>query len=107
MLFRSLQVIDFALQPVNFAKEWLQVGSILLAVLIELFLERRFRLAGLPCDFLPRGRRRLVDVLVLLVVVVVVGVLFLLSQIATSNLLVGQTNVAIYDVCPLTSGLIS
>ncbi len=107
MLFRSLQVIDFALQSVNFAEEWLQIGSVLLAVLFELFLERWFHLASLPCDFFPWGRRRLVDVLVLLVVVVVVGFLLFLSQVATSNLLIGQTDVAIDDMCPLTSSLIS
>ncbi len=84
----------------------MQIGSVLLAVLLELFLERWFRLAGLPCDFLPRGRRHLVDVLVLLVVVVV-GVLLLLSQVAMSNLLTGQTDIAIDDVCPLASSLIS
>ena len=107
MLFRSLQVVDFAFQSVNFAEEWLQIGSVLLAVLLELLFERRFRLAGLPCDLFPRSRRRQIDVLVLLVVVVVGGVLLLLSQVTASNLLVGQTNVTVDDVRPLTSGLIS
>ena len=106
MLFRSFQVVDLTLQPVDLAEEWLQVGSVLLAVLFELLLERRFGLAGLPSDFLSRSRRRrLIDVLVLLVVVA--GVLLLLSQVTASNLLVGQTNVTVDDVRPLTSGLIS
>ena len=105
MLFRSLQVVDFALQPVNFAEEWLQIGSVLLAVLFKLLFERRFGLAGLPSDFLPRSRRRLIDVLVLLVVVA--GILLFLSQVTASNLLVGQTNVTVDDMCPLTSGLVS
>ena len=106
MLFRSFQVVDLTLQSVDFAEEWLQIGSVLLAVLFELLFERRFGLAGLPGDFLPWSRRRLVDVLVLLVVVVG-GVLLLLSQVTASNLLVGQTNVTVDDVRPLTSGLIS
>ncbi len=106
MLFWSLQVVDLTLQSVDFAEEWLQIGSVLLAVLLELFLERRFCLAGLPCYFLPRGRRCPIDVLILLVVVVV-GVLLFLSQVATSNLLIGQTDIAIDDVRPLTSCLIS
>ena len=105
MLFWSFQVVDLALQSVDFAEEWLQIGPVLLAVLFELLFERRFRLAGLPCDLFPWSRRRLVDVLVLLVVVG--GVLLLLSQVTASNLLVGQTNVTVDDVCPLTSGLIS
>ena len=105
MLFRSFQVVDLTLQPVDLAKEWLQVGTVLLAVLFELLFERWFGLAGLPSDFLPRSRRRLVNVLVLLVVVA--GVLLLLSQVTASNLLVGQTNVTVDDVRPLTSGLIS
>ena len=83
----------------------MQVGTVLLAVLFELLFERWFGLAGLPSDFLPRGRRRLVNVLVLLVVVA--GVLLLLSQITASNLLVGQTNVTVDDMCPLTSSLVS
>ena len=107
MLFRSFQVVDLTLQPVDLAEEWLQVGPVLLAVLFELLLERRLGLAGLPSDFLSRSRRRrLIDVLVLLVVVVG-GVLLLLSQVTASNLLVGQTNVTVDDVRPLTSGLIS
>ena len=106
MLFRSFQVVDLTLQSVDFAEEWLQIGSVLLAVLFELLFERRFGLAGLPGDFLPWSRRRLVDVLVLLVVVVG-GVLLLLSQVTASNLLVGQTNVTVDDVCPLTSSLVS
>ena len=106
MLFRCFQVVDFTLQSVDFAEEWLQIGSVLLAVLFELLFERRFGLAGLPSDFFPRSRRRLIDVLVLLVVVAG-GVLLLLSQITASNLLVGQTNVTVDDVRPLTSGLIS
>ncbi len=78
MLFRSLQVVNLTFQSVNFAEEWLQIGSVLLAVLLELLLfERRVGLAGLPYYFLPLGRRHLVDVLVLLVVVVVIGVLLL------------------------------
>ena len=105
MLFRSFQVVDLTLQPVDLAEEWLQVGTVLLAVLFELLFERWFGLAGLPSDFLPRSRRRLVDVLVLLVVAG--GVLLLLSQVTASNLLVGQTNVTVDDVRPLTSGLIS
>ena len=105
MLFRSFQVVDFTLQPVDLAEEWLQVGPVLLAVLFELLFERWFGLAGLPCDFLPWSRRRLVDVLVLLVVVA--GVLLLLSQVTASNLLIGQTNVAIDDMRPLTSSLVS
>ena len=105
MLFRSFQVVDLTLQPVDLAEEWLQVGTVLLAVLFELLFERRFRLAGLPCDFLPWSRRRLVNVLVLLVVVA--GVLLLLSQVTASNLLVGQTNIAVDDMCPLTSILVS
>ena len=104
VLFRSFQVVDLTLQPVDLAEEWLQVGTVLLAVLFELLFERRFGLASLPGDFLPRSRRRLVDVLVLLVVVA--GVLLLLSQVTASNLLIGQTNVAIDDMCPLTSGLV-
>ena len=106
MLFRSFQVVDLTLQPVDLAEEWLQVGSVLLAVLFELLFERWFGLAGLPSDFLPRSRRRLIDVLVLLVVVAG-GVLLLLSQVTASNLLVRQTNVAIDDMRPLTSSLIS
>ncbi len=105
MLFRSFQVVDLALQSVDFAEEWLQIGPVLLAVLLELLFERRFRLAGLPCDLLPRSRRRQIDILVLLVVVVV-GVLLLLSQVTASNLLVGQTNIAVDDMCPLTSSLV-
>ena len=105
MLFRSFQVVDLTLQPVDLAEEWLQVGSVLLAVLFELLFERWFGLAGLPSDFLPRSRRRLIDVLVLLVVVA--GVLLLLSQVTASNLLVGQTNITVDDVRPLTPGLIS
>ena len=106
MLFRSFQVVDLTFQPVDFTEEWLQIGSVLLAVLFELLFERWFGLASLPSDFLPRSRRRLVDVLVLLVVVVG-GVLLLLSQVTASNLLVGQTNITVDDVCPLTSSLIS
>jgi len=105
MLFRSFQVVDLTLQSVDFAEEWLQIGPVLLAVLFELLFERRFRLAGLPCDLFPRSRRRLIDVLVLLVVVA--GVLLLLSQVTASNLLIGQTNVAIDDMRPLTSSLVS
>ena len=106
MLFRSFQVVDLTLQSVNFAEEWLQIGPVLLAVLLELLLERRLGLASLPSDFLSRSRRRrLIDVLVLLVVVA--GVLFLLSQVTASNLLIGQTNVAIDDMRPLTSSLVS
>ena len=105
MLFRSFQVVDLTLQSVDFAEEWLQIGSVLLAVLFELLFERRFRLAGLPCDLFPRSRRRQIDVLVLLVVVVV-GVLLLLSQVTASNLLIGQTNIAVDDMCPLTSSLV-
>jgi len=106
MLFRSFQVVDLTLQPVDLAEEWLQVGSVLLAVLFELLLERRLGLAGLPSDFLSRSRRRrLIDVLVLLVVVA--GVLLLLSQVTASNLLIRQTNVAIDDMRPLTSSLVS
>jgi len=105
MLFRSFQVVDLTFQSVDFTEEWLQIGSVLLAVLFELLFERWFGLAGLPSDFLPRSRRRLVDVLVLLVVVA--GVLLFLSQITASNLLVGQTNVTVDDVCPLTSSLVS
>ena len=107
MLFRSFQVVDFAFQSVDFAEEWLQIGPVLLAVLLELLFERRFRLAGLPCDLLPRSRRRQAAVLVLLIVVVVGGVLLLLSQVTASNLLVGQTNITVDDVCPLTSSLVS
>ena len=106
MLFRSFQVVDLTLQSVDLAEEWLQIGSVLLAVLLELLFERWFGLAGLPSDFLPRSRRRLIDVLVLLVVVAG-GVLLLLSQVTASNLLVGQTNITVDDVCPLTSSLIS
>ena len=105
MLFRSFQVVDFTLQSVDLAEEWLQIGPVLLAVLFELLFERRFRLAGLPCDLFPWSRRRLVDVLVLLVVVA--GVLLFLSQVTTSNLLIGQTDVAIDDMRPLTSSLVS
>jgi hypothetical protein len=43
----------------------------------------------------------------LVLLVVVAGVLLLLSQVTASNLLVGQTNVTVDDVRPLTSGLIS
>ena len=107
VLFWSFQVVDLALQSVDFAEEWLQIGPVLLAVLFELLFERRFRLAGLPCDLFPWSRRRLVDVLVLLVVVVVGGVLLLLSQVTASNLLVRQTNIAVDDMCPLTSSLVS
>ncbi len=106
VLFRSFQVVDLTLQSVNLAEEWLQIGPVLLTVLLELLFERRFRLAGLPCDLLSWSRRRQVDVLVLLVVVLV-GVLLLLSQVTASNLLVGQTNVTVDDVCPLTSSLVS
>ena len=107
MLFRSFQVVNLTLQPVDFAEEWLQVGSVLLAVLFELLFERRLGLAGLPSNFLSWGRRRrLIDVLVLLVVVAG-GVLLLLSQVTASNLLVGHTNVTVDDVCPLTSSLVS
>jgi len=106
VLFRSFQVVDLALQPVDHTEEWLQVGTVLLAVLFELLFERRFGLAGLPSDFFPWSRRRLVDVLVLLVVVVVDGVLLLLSQVTTSYLLIGQTDVAIDDMRPLTSSLV-
>ena len=106
MLFRSFQVVDLTLQPVDLAEEWLQVGSVLLAVLFELLFERWFGLAGLPSDFLPRSRRRLIDVLVLLVVVAG-GVLLFLSQVTASNLLIRQTNVTVDDVCPLTSSLVS
>jgi len=105
VLFRSFQVVDLTLQSVDFAEEWLQIGSVLLAVLFELLFERRFGLAGLPSDFLPRSRRRLIDVLVLLVVVA--GVLLFLSQVTASNLLVGQTNVTVDDMRPLTSSLVS
>jgi len=84
----------------------LQVGPVLLAVLFELLFERWFGLAGLPCDFLPWSRRRLVDVLVLLVVVAG-GVLLFLSQVTASNLLIRQTNITVDDVCPLTSSLVS
>jgi len=49
----------------------------------------------------------LADVLVLLIVVVVGGVLLLLSQVTTSYLLIGQTDVAIDDMRPLTSSLVS
>ncbi len=105
VLFRSFQVVDLTLQSVDFADEWLQIGPVLLAVLLELLFERRLGLAGLPSDFLPWSRRRLVDVLVLLVVVA--GVLLFLSQITASNLLIGQTNVTVDDVCPLTSSLVS
>jgi len=106
VLFRSFQVVDLTLQSVDFAEEWLQIGSVLLAVLFELLFERRFGLAGLPSDFLSRSRRRrLIDVLVLLVVVA--GVLLLLSQVTASNLLIRQTNVAIDDMRPLTSSLVS
>ena len=107
VLFRSFQVVDFTLQSVDLAEEWLQIGPVLLAVLFELLFERRFRLAGLPCDLFPRSRRRQADVLVLLIVVVVGGILLLLSQVTASNLLVGQTNVTVDNVRPLTSGLIS
>ena len=108
VLFRSFQIVDLTLQSVDLAEEWLQIGPVLLAVLFELLFERRFRLAGLPCDLFPWGRRRHADVLVLLiVVVVVVGVLLLLSQITTSYLLIGQTDVAIDDMRPLTSSLVS
>ena len=107
MLFRSFQVVDLTLQPVDLAEEWLQVGPVLLTVLFELLFERWFGLASLPSDFLSRSRRRrLIDVLVLLVVVAD-GVLLLLPQVTASNLLVGQTNVTVDDVRPLTSGLIS
>ena len=105
MLFRSFQVVDLTLQSVDLAEKWLQIGPVLLAVLFELLFERRFRLAGLPCDLFPRSRRRQVDVLVLLVIVVV-GFLLFLSQVTASNLLVGQTNIAVDDMCPLTSGLV-
>ena len=107
MLFRSFQVVDLTLQPVDHAEEWLQVGSVLLAVLFELLFERRLGLAGLPSNFLSRSRRRrLIDVLVLLVVIAD-GVLLLLSQVTASNLLIRQTNITVDDVRPLTSGLIS
>ena len=107
VLFRSFQVVDFTLQSVDLTEEWLQIGPVLLAVLFELLFERRLGLAGLPSDFLSRSRRRrLIDVLVLLVVVTG-GVLLLLSQVTASNLLVGQTNITVDDVRPLTSGLIS
>ena len=106
MLFRSFQIVDLALQSVDLAEEWLQIGPVLLAVLFELLFERRFGLASLPSDFFPWSRRRLVDVLVLLVVVAG-GVLLLLSQVTASNLFVGQTNVTVDDVCPLTSSLVS
>ena len=106
MLFRSFQVVDLTLQPVDLAEEWLQVGPVLLAVLFELLFERWLGLASLPSDFLSRSRwRRLIDVLVLLVVVA--GVLLLLSQVTASNLLIRQTNVAIDDMRPLTSSLVS
>ena len=105
MLFRSFQIVDFTLQSVDHTEEWLQIGPVLLAVLFELLFERWFCLAGLPSNFLPRSRRRLVDVLVLLFVVG--GVLLLLSQVTASNLLIRQTNVTVDDVCPLTSSLIS
>ena len=107
MLFRSFQVVDLTLQPVDLTEEWLQVGPVLLAVLFELLFERWFGLAGLPSDFFPWSRRRLFDVLVLLVVVVVGGVLLLLSQVTASNLLIRQTNITVDDVRPLTPGLIS
>ncbi len=107
VLFRSFQVVNLTLQSVDFAEEWLQIGPVLLAVLLELLFERWFCLASLPCDFLPRGRRRLIDVLVLVVVIVVVGVLLLLSQVTASNLLIGQTNITVDDVRPLTSSLVS
>ncbi len=106
VLFRSFQVVDLTLQSVDFAEEWLQIGPVLLAVLLKLLLERRFCLAGLPSDFFPRGRWRLADVLVL-VVVAVVDVLLLLSQVTASDLLIGQTDITVDDVCPLTSSLIS
>ncbi len=106
VLFRSFQVVNLTFQPVDFAEEWLQIGSVLLAVLFELLFERWFSLASLPSDFLSRSRRRrVIDVLVLLVVVA--GVLLFLSQVTASNLLVRQTNVTVDDVRPLTSGLIS
>ena len=105
VLFRSFQVVDLTFQSVDLTEEWLQIGSVLLAVLLELLFERWFRLAGLPCDLIPRSRRRQTDVLVLLVVVVV-GVLLLLSQVTASNLLVRQTNIAVDDMCPLTSSLV-
>ena len=107
VLFRSFQIVDLAFQSVDLAKKWLQIGPVLLAVLFELLFERRFRLAGLPCDLFPRSRRRQADVLILLIVVVVGGVLLLLSQVTASNLFVGQTNVTVDDVCPLTSSLVS
>ena len=103
--FRSFQVVDLTFQSVDLTEEWLQIGSVLLAVLFELLFERWFSLASLPSDFFPWGRRRLIDVLVLLVVVAG-GVLLLLSQITASNLLARQTNVTVDDVRPLTSGLI-
>ncbi len=106
MLFQSLQVVDLTLQSVDFAEEWLQIGPVLLAVLLELLLERRFCLTSLPSNFLPRGRLRLVDVLVF-VVVAVVDVLLLLSQVTASDLLIGQTDITVDDVCPLTSSLVS
>ncbi len=105
MLFQSFQVVDFTFQSVDFTEERLQIGPILLAVLFELLFERRLGLASLPSDFLPRSRRRLVDVMVLLVVVA--GVLLFLSQVAASNLLAGQTNVTVDDVRPLTPSLVS
>jgi len=105
MLFRSFQVVDLTLQSVDFAEEWLQIGPVLLAVLLKLLLERWFGLTGLPSDFLSWSRRRLVDVLVLLVVVA--GILLFLSQVTASNLLIRQTNVAIDDMRPLTSSLVS
>ncbi len=104
VLFRSFQIVDFTLQSVDLTEEWLQIGPVLLAVLLELLLERWFGLTSLPSDFLPRSRWRLVDVLVLLVVVV--GILFPLSQVTASNLLVRQTNIAVDDMCPLTSSLV-
>ncbi len=105
VLFRSFQIVDFTLQSVDLAEEWLQIGPVLLAILLKLLFERWLGLAGLPCDLLPRSRRRLVDVLVLLVVVV--GVLFLLSQVTASNLFIGQTDITVDDMCPLTSSLVS
>ena len=105
VLFRSFQIVDLTLQSVDHTEEWLQIGPVLLAVLFELLFERWFRLAGLPCDFFLRSRRRLVDVRVLLVVVA--GVLLFLSQVTASNLLIRQTNITVDDVRPLTSGLVS